>query len=129
MTEYEVVNLLVLLIICNKSLQGLVAAEWAVFTVHTIAPRPVESEGHGPAGVDAGVEALAKAVAEECAEHAERARLVAETVAVGDEKCFAIDLFDLWAVDDFHAEFRWKIVENPDIVVADKPVYFYAGVG
>ena len=86
MTEYEVVNLLVLLIICNKSLQGLVAAERAVFTVHTIAPRPVESEGHGPAGVDAGVEALAEAVAEECAEHAERARIVAESVAVGDEK-------------------------------------------
>jgi len=47
---------------------------------------------------------------------------------VGEIELLPADLFYDMTVNHGDAQFRRQIIENPDIMVADNPCYFYAGV-
>lgn len=50
-------------------------------------------------------------------------------VAVGKKEPFPQNVAYGISVDNFHSKFVGKVVENPDVVVADKPMNFDAGIG
>ena len=46
-----------------------------------------------------------------------------------EEETLSGNVLNHRTVDHRDAEFGWQIVENPDVVVANKPIYFHAEVG
>lgn len=90
---------------------------------------PVVGKGDGPSGMNSGEQFLTEFATEQRPEQFERRFQFSDPVAVSQEKFFSVDFLDRKAVDDFHPEFGGEVVEDPDVVVSDKPDHANPPVG
>lgn len=86
-------------------------------------------EADCPPRMDGRVEPLGGAVSEKRAEFAERPGKTAHTVAVFHEEAPSVEFRDHRAVVESKAYLIWKVVGNPDVVVAFEPGNLHTGVG
>ena len=86
-------------------------------------------ESYCPAWMNGGEKYLTQSVAEQSADSSHAWAYPPKTVAVAYDESFSVDGFIQNAVDHSYAEFRRKIVEYPDVVVADNPRHLHPGGG
>lgn len=107
---------------------GGVVGAGAMMLASVFAAPPV-GEANGPAGMDGGIEPLQEAGAEGAAHEFFGERDGSEAIAMGYDESLAADFFLKDAVDHTDAKLGGKIVENPNVVIANEPGDFDAGIG
>lgn len=86
-------------------------------------------ERNSPTGVDGRIELLANRIAEDGADEAETGFKASDGIAVGKIEFLAVDSNSLGSVDNAESNFGRKIVENPDVMVADEPCNLHTRIG
>ena len=99
-----------------------------VFALQATVACPFQTEGHAPAGMDAGEEALAQAIVEDAAQELELAVLAAQSIAMAEVEEAAVDFHHATLRVERDATFLLQIVAHPQVVVAREEVHLHAHV-
>lgn len=95
----------------------------------TAVTRPVVCERHSPSRMYARIKFLTYRAAEQPAQESERCGQFADAVTMCHKEIMAVYAFRKASVHDPDAYFRRKIIEDPDVMVADEPDDLYSGIG
>ena len=85
--------------------------------------RPSQCKSNGPPGVYGRVKILAEAVSKYFSEEAKCHGSFSDVVSMREEETFSPNFGYQGSVVYRNAQFMREIIENPDVVVPDKPVY------
>ena len=90
--------------------------------------RPSQGECHAPPRVYGCIEALAETAAKNLPQQAEREVAFSHIVAVREKEAFPADVGNKCSVVYGNTQFVREVVENPNVVIPDKPMYIYPAV-
>ena len=119
--------------ICTRERPDTVRKSFSLaFVATAAATAPVHGEPDSPARMNAGIKTLAELVSKQIAKAAESTWLTPYPVAMTEEKHTSIDFrlnTSACRIDNRNSDFIPKVVKKLDIVVADKPIFFYSCIG
>ena len=126
MTEYEKIDFIRFPKFFGKAYQVLVFLALifgVVISSFSTMGRPSQCKSNGPPGVYGRVKILAEAVSKYFSEEAKCHGSFSDVVSMREEETFSPDFGYQGSVVYRNAQFMREIIENPDVVVSDKPVY------
>lgn len=113
----------------DKRLRGLAFEEFHLRIRRSRMAAPAKRERDSPSRMYAGIEFLQKAATEHGPQKTETARELPHPVAMREEEAAPEYIAYLVTVDYLYPDFIAEIVEEPDVVVADKPCDLHSAVG